>query len=283
MAAKAKATSTSTTASKAKSSEQTPRKNSATTEVLAKKAPVKRKPARPTSIKPTSSEKDATKTFPAQSTLGEEGSTKKPPVTRIRDTRVYPPTGIWTTATSQTFYGSVNALSNKLGDRQSPQIPKNYRIKETRDFRERGEYTLSYEEELHLADHFAFLAHATEGVEFVSAATIEELHDPPGFNVRLASNHTPTEYVRDGLGKILEIVRDHAHEGKIERDTVLLRLLRSFKVDTGTHTRPSSLTRLSSSVRKGSTLGCVAPNGTNLTTCPDRIPHRFPHRLENIY
>lgn len=121
--------------------------------------------------------------------------------------------GILTPQISQSFYGNVNALCKRLNDQESPRIPENYRGKTAKQHGNPDEYTLTYEEELHLADHFAFLAHVSEGVEFVSAVTIEESQGPPSFTVRLASNHTPTPYVREGIEKILQIVRDHALEG----------------------------------------------------------------------
>ncbi|TVY32810.1 hypothetical protein LSUB1_G007677 [Lachnellula subtilissima] len=121
--------------------------------------------------------------------------------------------GIWTSDISQSFYGNVNTLSKKLKPNQSPRAPKNYRQSAPRA-KETNKYLLSYEEELHLADHIAFLAHAEESVEFVSAAVLEEMSDPPGFTFRLASNHTPRPTVINGIEKILGIVRDHAKAGK---------------------------------------------------------------------
>lgn len=120
--------------------------------------------------------------------------------------------GIWTQDVSQSFYGNVNALSRRLKETESPRIPINYRILASRDT-ETKPYLLSYEEELHLADHFAFLAHVSEGVECVSAATIEQTDNPPALTIRLASNHTPGSVVIDGINKILNIVRNHAEAG----------------------------------------------------------------------
>ncbi|TVY49255.1 hypothetical protein LOCC1_G000808 [Lachnellula occidentalis] len=121
--------------------------------------------------------------------------------------------GIWTADLSRSFYGNVNALSNKLKGNQSPRAPKNYRQSVPRAKEMKG-YLLSYEEELHLADHIAFLAHVEEGVEYVSAAVLQEMSDPPGFTFRLASNQTPRSTVVNGIEKILGIVRDHAKAGK---------------------------------------------------------------------
>jgi len=127
--------------------------------------------------------------------------------------------GIWTKDVAQGFYGNVNALAKKLKDLEnkkkasySPRVPEDFRTS-ARQRTDSGQYLLDYEEELHIADHFAFLAHATEGVECVSAATLEEIQNAPGFTIRIASNHTPASYVVDGLERILQIIREHAQAG----------------------------------------------------------------------
>ncbi|TVY62789.1 hypothetical protein LSUE1_G008739, partial [Lachnellula suecica] len=121
--------------------------------------------------------------------------------------------GIWTKDIARRFYGNVNQLSSKLKGEKSPRKPVDYRLN-PRERRDSREYLLPYEEELHLADHFASLAHVSESVECVSAATIEETNDPPAFTIRLASNETPQPHVVEGLEKILTIVREHAEAGK---------------------------------------------------------------------
>lgn len=122
-------------------------------------------------------------------------------------------TGIWTRDVSESFYGNVNALSRKLKAQESPRNPEDYQ-KTAPKRKDSSDYVLAYEEELHLADNFAFLAHALESVECVSAATIEEVMDPPNFTVRLASNHTPKPFVVDRLQRIVSLVRDHAELGE---------------------------------------------------------------------
>jgi hypothetical protein len=122
--------------------------------------------------------------------------------------------GIWTPDISRKFYEDVNALSRKLKPKQSPRAPKNYRGGAPRA-KETKRYILPYEEELHLADHIAFLAHVVEGVEYVSAAVLQEMSDPPSFTFRLASNHTPRPHVVDGIERILGIVQNHAQAGML--------------------------------------------------------------------
>jgi hypothetical protein len=121
---------------------------------------------------------------------------------------------IWTTALSESFYKNIKRLPNNNNKSVCP--PKNYRISNRKRF-DSGAYALHYEEELHLANHVAFLAHYEEGVEFVSAVTIEESGEslnPPSLTVRLAANETPTTDVSKDLKKILIIVADHANEGE---------------------------------------------------------------------
>ena len=120
-------------------------------------------------------------------------------------------TEIWTPEVGESFYGNIYALNAKF---QNPREPQDYRSQDVR--RSASEqYTLSYEQELHIADHFAFLAHVKEGVEFVSAVSLEECHNPTSLTIRLASNHNPTAYVTDGLRSILDIIKAHAREGGV--------------------------------------------------------------------
>ena len=197
-------------ASKAKSPQQTPAKKSQSKEASVKKTPATKAPGKKSQSKEASVTKTPATKAPGKKIPVKPTQAKKPVVTNpIPD----PEPGIWTATTSRSFYNHVNALRKRLGDRESPKIPENYRANSLRHDENAEEYTLSYEEELHLADHFAFLAHADEGARYVSAAAIEEWSNPPSFTVRLASNHTPELYVKEGFKNILELVRDHALEG----------------------------------------------------------------------
>lgn len=117
---------------------------------------------------------------------------------------------IWTQDVGKSFYTNIYALDKKLG-KYSARQPQDYRNGSIQP--SDSDYTLSYEKELHIADHFAFLAHAKEQAECVSAVTLEEFRNPPSLTVRLASNKTPTTDVTDGLRKILHIIKEHACEG----------------------------------------------------------------------
>jgi hypothetical protein len=124
-----------------------------------------------------------------------------------------PSINIWTPDVGESFYKNTCALLGKLNE-SCPRLPQDYRELGNQRL-DTGQYTLSYEQELHIADHFAFLAHVEEGVKFVSAVTLEESGNPPALTVRLASNHTPTPQVVKGLEKILDIVKEHAHQGTV--------------------------------------------------------------------
>jgi hypothetical protein len=121
------------------------------------------------------------------------------------------PLGVWTEQSSQEFYRSIQALGKQLKTGQSPQKPKDY---SNVIIPKSTGYLLSFEEELLLADHFAFIAHAIDDNRYVSAATIEESKDASTYTVRLASNRTLKKNVQDGLARIVEIIMKHAETGK---------------------------------------------------------------------
>ncbi|CAG8950794.1 hypothetical protein HYFRA_00003010 [Hymenoscyphus fraxineus] len=121
--------------------------------------------------------------------------------------------GIWTTESSKRFYKAVQLLDRKLGGRdggKSPVHPADYRA-DVGNTSDSSDYTLSYSEELDLADDFAFLA-AVKGddPEYVSATVVEEQRDAPGLIIRLASNKTPKEKVVESLRGFIGMIQDHA-------------------------------------------------------------------------
>jgi len=61
-------------------------------------------------------------------------------------------------------------------------------------------YTMRFLDELQVADHVAFLAHAQEGAQAVSAVCVEERSN--GLLLRLASNERPLQDVAAGLWKM---------------------------------------------------------------------------------
>ncbi|CAG8971025.1 hypothetical protein HYALB_00005262 [Hymenoscyphus albidus] len=116
--------------------------------------------------------------------------------------------GIWTEESSEAFYKSFKPLRRRVGENNHHilTLPVDYR----RDRRTTNtfKYTLSYEDELQLADHFAFLAAITENnSKGVSAAVHEEQREPPGIIIRLSANATPGPTVVEGLSDILSIVQ----------------------------------------------------------------------------
>lgn len=140
-----------------------------------------------------------------------------------------PSINIWTPDVGESFYKNTCALLKKL-NKSSPRVPQDYRGLGNQSA-DAGQYTLLYEQELHIADHFAFLAHVEEGVKFVSAVTLEESRNPPALTVRLASNHTPKPEVIDGLYSILDIIKEHAYDGMVLSSLLIfmLRLRRQKK------------------------------------------------------
>lgn len=68
-------------------------------------------------------------------------------------------------------------------------------------------YVLPFEVEQRLADDFAFIAAAKEGVKAVSAVALEESLDPAGLTIRLAANQTLPERVPDTFKMIFNLLR----------------------------------------------------------------------------
>ena len=115
----------------------------------------------------------------------------------------------WTDDAKRIFHENVRALKGK---HQDPCLPRNYR---TRRLPTSECHRLSFEDELQIADHIAYLAHYKEGSERVAAAVVQELQDgKPGLVIRLAANKTPPTEIMAGLEKIIEVVENHARAGK---------------------------------------------------------------------
>lgn len=111
--------------------------------------------------------------------------------------------------TKQNFHIMVQKLYSKT---QEPTRPINYR---GGTFHQSKEYTLLHEEEQHLADHIAVLAHTKDDAHYVSAATLQECQGScrSSLNIRIASNKTPSGRTVDGMQKCLAIVERFACEG----------------------------------------------------------------------
>ena len=105
---------------------------------------------------------------------------------------------IWTPSLEKEFYQSVAEL------RKRTDIPS-----EVQDYRnlvapEPHGHVLSFRDELQIADGLAFLSHCDEGVDRVSAVTLQE--HAGGLTVLLASNRTPDASIIRSLEKIFTIV-----------------------------------------------------------------------------
>jgi hypothetical protein len=73
---------------------------------------------------------------------------------------------------------------------------------------------LSFETEARLADDFAFIAAAQEGVESVAAVYIEELTAPRGLVLRFAANEGVRDEIRNGLQQICDFLMSCASIGR---------------------------------------------------------------------
>jgi hypothetical protein len=109
----------------------------------------------------------------------------------------------WTPVLQREFHEAVISLYGTNNEPADEVIYRNYTLKS----KQQCGQTLRLDHELQIADHFAYLAHAREGVEAISAVCIEERDR--GMLVRLASNHTPAKEVIRGLRMVL----DHLSHG----------------------------------------------------------------------
>jgi methanogenic corrinoid protein MtbC1 len=75
-----------------------------------------------------------------------------------------------------------------------------------------AKHLLKAEDEMQLADDIAFLAQWEEGVENVTAVTLQE--KAHGLVICLASNHTPSDQTVRELNKIMALVSEYSSEGR---------------------------------------------------------------------
>ncbi|PQE15639.1 ott like deaminase protein [Rutstroemia sp. NJR-2017a BBW] len=122
----------------------------------------------------------------------------------------------WNPANTHCFHQQIVKLHAWNG---VPTGPADYRC-EKRE--ESSCYILSTAEEIHLADHIAFLAQRKSGAKYVSAATIEEHHGMKGdeteMRIRISANETPKLDVVTGLTGVMQRVEMYAAEGKSRDD-----------------------------------------------------------------
>lgn len=76
---------------------------------------------------------------------------------------------------------------------------------------------------MQFADDIAFLAQWQEGVEYVTAVTLQEMAN--GLVIRIASNHTPTDKTVRELKGTMALVSEYASKG-----TFLLKCKKHFRV-----------------------------------------------------
>lgn len=114
---------------------------------------------------------------------------------------------LWTPASKRSFHENVVNLHKW---NREPCGAEDYRRKTAR---ESDRYGLTYGEELHIADHIAFLAQSEEGARTVSAATLEEHRGDQALVIRVAANETPPREVIHGLEDIVKTVQAYAIKG----------------------------------------------------------------------
>jgi hypothetical protein len=103
----------------------------------------------------------------------------------------------WNFELLRKFHTTVEAL---YAARENPVGDVAYRDGYRLEYGATGPYTMRFLDELQVADHVAFLAHAQEGPRAVSAVCVEERSD--GLLLRLASNERPLQDVAAGLRKL---------------------------------------------------------------------------------
>lgn len=117
------------------------------------------------------------------------------------------PKSIWRGLGHDQFRTNIVALQ-----RASNQVPCNPKIHTRKEWHNPkirhhdASYVLPFEVEQRLADDFAFIAAAEEGVKAVSAVALEERRDPAGLTIRLAANETVPERVPDTFKKIFNLL-----------------------------------------------------------------------------
>ncbi|RJE17276.1 hypothetical protein PHISCL_10387, partial [Aspergillus sclerotialis] len=108
----------------------------------------------------------------------------------------------WTFPSSRAFYQAVLNL-RKLTEQPS----KEHYYRDLKPPQSKA-HVLRYEDEMQFADNIAFLAQWQEGVETVSAVTLQE--NTNGLVILLASNHTPSESIVSGLRNVLALTSEYA-------------------------------------------------------------------------
>lgn len=103
----------------------------------------------------------------------------------------------------------TNTVALQQASNEVPGDPKVHTRNEWRNPRIRHDdpsYILPFEVEQRLADDFAFIAAAEEGVKAISAVALEESLGPAGLTIRLAANESVPECVPDIFKKIFNLL-----------------------------------------------------------------------------
>jgi hypothetical protein len=113
----------------------------------------------------------------------------------------------WIPADKLEFHQKVVDLYNWNREPQSAEDYRNQAVEESE------RYVLKCRDELHIADHIAFLAQSKEGAKTVSAVALEEHREGHELIIRVAANQTPSQGVVLGLKNIMNTVQAYAVTG----------------------------------------------------------------------
>lgn len=110
----------------------------------------------------------------------------------------------WTLQSKIDFHTAVSQLFELTDTPCSEQIYREYNqlTEEKKD-----EHTLSFADELQISDNVAFLAQCEESVKTVSADTLCE--DQDGLSILIASNHTPSQTILEGVREIIGVTSQY--------------------------------------------------------------------------
>ena len=128
---------------------------------------------------------------------------------RLQPSRTAPKKqSVWRNLTEDAFRTNLLALVRVSGE--APSDPTACSLERWQE-RHRGgadliARVLPLDVERRLADDLALIAVPEKDAKTVSAAAIEELHDPPGLTVRIATNQGVTKRTQDAFRAILKLI-----------------------------------------------------------------------------
>ena len=117
---------------------------------------------------------------------------------------------IWSFVGLQTFYNSLDQLQKLFA------VPTEIIHPPREDSKNTVRRTLPFEQEVQLADDFAFLAAYDHGAEYVTTATVELQEDLSGLVVVLAANEGVSDSVLNAFNAILTVLESCARKSMFD-------------------------------------------------------------------